>query len=1566
MPQTAMTRTPFGGMNQDDSIITPAKDAAGKNMFEVGDYRYALNARIGSSRNDNFGDLENIRDTVEVTDYYAYNIQQLFQNSEFDGDLDGWLQLDQSPSYLEWGYHDGSARLTLTPDISAGAAPVYYTRSIKQSLSGPGGLAQSVHLAYPAGLQAGDLLYVFSALLHNGATTGSITLMQGGWVQSSNGYFNNTPAFAGNVNGYYKTATGSESGTIELQGFSNVAYNIYAQMYVFRSSAGPVQVETVSINTSGFGDPTILWNGITVGGLHRTLLAFAAGTLGITPPPTGYTEKADDNQLRLFAKDDVSSDGSVTTSGGDPAGWLTAHYAILASAPTATAFTSEVIYQTAIIPIAQQTVNIQFNLVLGIPITSGIINLVYLGGNTIISEEALDSGSLDSITFNQDRLLPINCDGIGIRVGGTFDVVGYVDVQFFRVSTLSTSAPSTRPLGNEIVIGRYEDYEFQRLYYCVWNDLNNHCVRYWDAVTNSVVEVLQWSGLNWLSTSFVKMAKLDNWMALTDRRNAPRLIDVDTISQLRSELANDFREFHISFHKWAPTNPPVTRAYYDGAINNYEKLKNKVFHFSYRYIYHGNLKSRWSPYSKGTTVLRMSSTFYPNQTITAIEVDIPGCIYNDPNDTVTAYNYFDHNDVKFRSAVKSIELAFRDGELELWKLWKRVDVDVLFNRLQYFNGDGLLTPLAQDDFSQLFDTVPFLAGTVEAIDNRFVFADCLDEKPPVENLQIDEIASKQGSDNVGDWSNPRTNGFPGIVAGARERLQRFNALSFLTFKDRAVYKVGIQFLYPTGWRTGTYTTERWIYNVPDVGGLAGSTEHIALNFRIPDAILPPEGAVGYQIMRTNSLNIYDYMYGIVNQFIPIVDDAYDILDEMNLPQHIKDRIAKHFENVRNVSSEEVIAETQKVLTEQIVIDQKKDRKTRRRNNALRANRLFEQSSTGTQTHSLTLEKWLKRTPIGPALQQELRKTKTTDLLANASRILIDVNNWYFGAKETATKEYPLNKLFYNYKEGDRIRFVGSKVLNPTLAQLEEFDVPIIEFTGRSFIIEKPADLLWISKKDLQTLRDYIIEIYSPKTSSEADHIFYETGEWYPVLYPGTPSRDFSKRDFVWTNAAAVTLSQYGPFDIYHKMPLYFGDSYYISKTLYRDKTLGPGSAEAPIFISMNPDSNKTFEYWDKNNGRASIAYEDLPVVRFKTTQARFGGKIVEESFVNNLNNMRDEDQFIYPSEYGRIRDLVNTSNAQVESVGAILLAIGEREAWSIYVNRTTLEDLSGRSQVSISDDVLGSFNTLLGSHGTLNPESVSRNRGRVWWWNAIKGSWVRYGRDGLTEISEYKMRNWFSELGDLLITKYQSAELPKVISEFDPFNRELVTFQDHSTLPATFRGYNHYKGAMFSEDDTRWKGCHNLQPEMMGKINNQMICFKNGSVYQYEKGTAYSSFFGVKYDVMWEPVFNDDAHLKKIWMALAVVATNRWSVERILSEYRGLRNKQQSRILLGSFEEREDNYYAHLNRDITTPNVINNIIEGDTMRSKAIQVLMQLDPAVDYLSLLHYVMTELRDAPKNP
>jgi hypothetical protein len=1353
MPKTQVF-TPVGGMNQDDSAITPTPDMAGRNAFGLGDYKYALNSRIGSSQSDNFGDLENIRGTVEKTSYFVRD--DIGTNSDFSSGLTGWSQV---------------------------------------------------------------------------AVAGGVA-----WV---NAFGVNVPA--------------------------------------------------------------------TVG-----------------------------------------------------------------------AYVSNILYQ-AVAP-AQRRIGIQVKINVSGSIENSSYRLVFLQGTTILSGQTIITDATRGVAFSNHYAkyinveLPSGCNGVGIQMFGNSALGGAASITGFRFFNWVAGA---RPSGVERVIGKKENKEFNLLFYHVYNASGNHCIRYYDPISESIYELLQWSGLDYGSTYFVSCAMIDNYMAFTDRNNSPRLIDIYTVSDLFLILDTDFREYHISFHRWAPTMPAVLSGYYDSVVNNYQKFEGKTEQFSYRYVYQGRLKSRWAPDSAVAQNFLLGS----GNEITSIKISIPGFTLDEPG-VSTSYNYFNNDDVKFTAVVESIEIGYRESAIDLWRILKRYDLMSSENSDFYYDGNANSTPIPVDDFEQLFDTVPFIAGAVEAIDNRFMFADCIDEHPAAPPVEVTDVGVVKFDSlgSLGNWWNAGSNDaannaalFSGCSAGDADILGKRNYICDTTFKGRGMYKLGIQWIAASGWRSAVYTVDNWLYNIAaEVGVL---DKQYALTFKFPSSFRPPEWAVSYQIMRTNVLNIDYFMFGIVNAFVPLVDDVSTILDKVQMPDVLKDRIRQHFENNRIVAGNDVLAEIQKVANEAIAADEKKNRFRNTVAKGFKVTGLLSGDFGGIAQTGLGVDKLLKTNPIAVKLIPEIRKTKVFATVQFSSRIYLDINNWYNASANNnpRTQDNPMNSLYYNYREGDYVRFIGSDTAVPTNAQKKIYDVKIIEFTGKGVIVEKPSSLLWLpgfAESGAVRNADYIIECYTPRSYPvDDDYLYYETGEWYPVLYPGTEQRDLSKRDWTFTNTAGITCSTYGDVKVFNKRPMSYGDCHGVDKTFYFDNTSPRNINNWPLsgIPSMNPDPKKTYDFWEKCNGRAALAYTDLPVVRNKTTMIRFGGQIIEQSFINMLNNFKEEDQRIFPSEYGRIRALVNTANAQVESAGSILLTIGERETFSIYVNRTTLEDLSGQSQVSLSDRVLGSYNTLLGSHGTLNPESVYLNRGRVWYWDALNGSWIRYGRDGLTPITDYKMRNWYKELGDLLITKYGTDEEPKVISGFDNFNQELVNFISHSSLPATFRGYSTYKGAMFSEQDRRWKSIHSYEPEMFACMNNTFISFNGGSLFLHEKGgdESYSTFYGEKFNVMIEPVFNDIPKNTKSWQTISLVTTDAWNVDRFLSEYQGTKPKQQSNLPLAKLNEKEGNFYSEILMDENTPLRANPLIEGNKMRSKIIRALLKLDPDVVTLSLLHYVEVGDIDSPKN-
>lgn len=1068
---------------------------------------------------------------------------------------------------------------------------------------------------------------------------------------------------------------------------------------------------------------------------------------------------------------------------------------------------------------------------------------------------------------------------------------------------------SSPPAGNFTAIGKLEDRSEAKVYYCCYNSSSNHVILMFDKIERKIYEMLLWSGLNFDPQYPVQMAKNNKYVGLSDKNNPPRMFDATDIYKLKQTLGSNFSEFHLTLVKWAPLAPPVvTRVVAPTASD----MKKGTWQFTYRYVYKGGFKSTFAP----------TSPFVTNE-ITEQDYNfnlyIPGFIFDYENPNNEAFN---HSSVKFYRWVEYIELVYRESTIAPWKIFERYQVTSGANNTFTFSNNGAIAVIPASDYIQPFDSVPMKSGSIESIDNRWMLADNDDEFPAVDfevaNVSVFSVAV---TSSINAW-NYREDKFTSITSGERALLGRLFDVQKFSFKERGIYKLGIIFQHWSG-RTNLVTSpNNWVYRIP--GTPNGDNAVIySLGFNIPDSVTPPEWAVAYQIVRTNCLNISYFIYGEINDYQFLKDDPNGITDNVSTPENVRDLINDYNDNLNLIEDRD---------KEELMLSK----------------RIF----------------------------QIIRKTQAASGVLSSGYIYIDIRNWYLPQNNASGNSLPANNLFYTFREGDRVRFWGSTSTSIQEGSLSQFDEEIIAFTGNAIIVSKPKNLVTLKKRtDTPNIDQFFrVEIYRETDfNTEDDAPFYEIGEWYPILNPGTEDRDFSKRDWRWDQASSVTASVVAGHTIYNLMPVSTGDVWIVSKQFWYKyiNSAFDGTSPTNTWMQMNPDQDQGAKTpWHRNTGRILAAYRNLPTVENKPTQVRFSGKFLEDSIFININNFRDEWQIIYPSEYGRIRRLVNSNNAQVESVGNILIALGEDEPWSIYVNRATLEDVSGRTQVSVSDKVLGSYNTLLGSFGCINPESVSVEDGRVLWWSEKKGVWVRYARDGLTAISSRKMKNWFKDLSELIRNTYATSTPAKVISTFEEYHDRWITRIDHSSLPATFKGYSSYKCVTFSESDGRWKEFLDFAPDLFAAMDNEVYSIIGRTIQIHEEGVDFGKIYGSAVTPQIEVVSASAPRQNKDWKSVALIASDPWSFPSIKGDWRSdSATIQETEIPLTSLDKREDTYWADIKMDKNSPNAASEaigMISGNPIKSKTLRLLLQLDPNVDYLSVFNWLIVSWNDSPRNP
>ena len=160
----------------------------------------------------------------------------------------------------------------------------------------------------------------------------------------------------------------------------------------------------------------------------------------------------------------------------------------------------------------------------------------------------------------------------------------------------------TLPAGTNKVIGFYADKVRNRAYYFVWNSGGYNSILYYDLNTEIVSKVLESKtdsdGVDILSFNpSYKVLSVNLYyrddegdiLFFNDGLNPPRNINV------LANYGTSWKAEYLTVIKAPPVMPPkVVYESEDNSNFTINNLRNKLFQFSYRYVYDNNEKSVWS------------------------------------------------------------------------------------------------------------------------------------------------------------------------------------------------------------------------------------------------------------------------------------------------------------------------------------------------------------------------------------------------------------------------------------------------------------------------------------------------------------------------------------------------------------------------------------------------------------------------------------------------------------------------------------------------------------------------------------------------------------------------------------------------------------------------------------------------------------------------------------------------------------------------------------------------------------------------------------------------------------
>ena len=224
----------------------------------------------------------------------------------------------------------------------------------------------------------------------------------------------------------------------------------------------------------------------------------------------------------------------------------------------------------------------------------------------------------------------------------------------------------------------------------------------------------------------------------------------------------------------------------------------------------------------------------------------------------------------------------------------------------------------------------------------------------------------------------------------------------------------------------------------------------------------------------------------------------------------------------------------------------------------------------------------------------------------------------------------------------------------------------------------------------------------------------------------------------------------------------------------------------------------------------------------------------------------------------------------------------------------------GSVPVTSSTQYLGTVAAYAGEYGiSRDPESFAVYGTRKYFSDKNRGVILRLSNDGLTEISEYGMTDFFRDA---------LRRSTKVVGSFDEYhdnynitiigNSAYAGFED--TNIAT--GGDGYFTVSFEEEVGGWPSFKSFEQEGGLTLNNRFYTLNGGDLWEHNTGTQYNNFYNAIHESYIECVMNDSPSDVKEFKTINYEGDEGWICDTVDTDTDSLRFDPDERQLQGVVE----------------------------------------------------------------
>jgi hypothetical protein len=292
-------------------------------------------------------------------------------------------------------------------------------------------------------------------------------------------------------------------------------------------------------------------------------------------------------------------------------------------------------------------------------------------------------------------------------------------------------------------------------------------------------------------------------------------------------------------------------------------------------------------------------------------------------------------------------------------------------------------------------------------------------------------------------------------------------------------------------------------------------------------------------------------------------------------------------------------------------------------------------------------------------------------------------------------------------------------------------------------------------------------------------------------------------------------------------------------------------------------------------GVKAYLVEDNQNASFRINAMIYSGIYNSRTGINNTN------VFSVGEDITKAVDPANGSIQKLYAEDTNLVIFQEAKVSRALIDKDAIYSAEGGGTVTSSNLVIGAIQPYSGNFGiSTNPESFAVYGYRKYFTDKNRNSVLRLSMDGITEISNYGMTDYFRDQFGILNTVYGSG---KIVGGYDIYTKQYVLSLQQSkqsiATPPVVNPSPLSTNLSFDERVLGFPSFFSYQPDQILSLQSNYYTFKDGSLFlHYNQAVPRNNFYGVQYDSSITFVFNPKPSMSKVFKTVNYEGSNGWEV----------------------------------------------------------------------------------------